>query len=133
MMEPLSEVPAMRWLLVLLLLTGCATAPTTTAPAAKARESAVTLTGSGMRQTEPFQLAGGDYRVDWEASKTGTASSCYHGAVFRPVTDGPAQPIAGELLSASKSTTTYLYRIAPGRYYIVVSSGCTWRFTISPQ
>lgn len=100
------------------------------------RQTAITVSGSGIENSDPFQLNGGDYMVEWTATPQ-TDTGCYHGATLQ-TTDESAfvfEMLANELLdsSARASGSTNVYGLDEGEYYIEANSGCDWEFVITQR
>jgi hypothetical protein len=134
---PLTARRAIAGVVVLVLVVAAFSAlgkPGATTPAQAAPQAPIHMQGSGMMNTGPFNLDGGDHTVTWTATDTGSSSvGCYHGAFIRPTSGGGADLLANEMLDGgqTKSGATHLYNVAAGSYYIDVSSGCGWQFDIS--
>lgn len=105
------------------------------APGDVSTRGPVSVQGSGVEESRPFQLAG-DYLVIWSA-KAGSGG-CYHVAFLERTDGGPmidemfvketvwggAPPLTG---------TTRLYDLDAASYYVDVTSGCRWTFTFAPN
>lgn len=105
---------------------GASVCPTATAPGAP-----VVLTGSGSRNSAPFTLAGGDYKASWSVEAAG---DCLHRSYLRS-TDPDALAREGIGEGDPPRGETYVYGLAPGRYYVETqSTSCgEWTITIGRQ
>jgi hypothetical protein len=119
---------------ILALFVGACAAPQV-APGMAAPQAPVHLQGSGIMNTAPFRLGGGDYTVAWTATDTGSITvGCYHGASLHQTSGrGGSELLVNELLDGgqTKGGTTHVYNVAAGSYYIDASSGCAWEFDIT--
>ena len=118
-------------LLVALTLAGCS-AQTSTTGAAAAPES-FTFSGSGMQNTSPFTLAGGNYSVAWTATPHSSVG-CYHGVSLARTDGGFGAPLLVNAMpktSAAVSGTTNAYNVKAGEFFFQVSSGCDWTIAIA--
>lgn len=111
-------------------------APAPTATAVKQTQEAVTRSGKGITQTDPFPLAAGSYEIHWQAVNQGPGG-CYHGGALMAVdqTGFLPQLVGNEMVDAGKTDegTTNAYNLKAGRYYFSMSSGCQWTVTILPR
>jgi DUF971 family protein len=124
------SVHALSTISLALLLAACTAAPAAKVTAAPQRQ-AVTVTGSGIMNSEPFRLSG-DYSVDW----TATASSdvgCYHGTSLEPTGTGRGADLISKEVSGTESGTVGVYGLASGSYYVRAASGCDWTFRFEPR
>ena len=96
-----------------------------------------TVSGSGIMQSAPFVLGGGDYSVTWSASETDDDTptvGCYHSATLRSAGGGTTSERLGSGdVSGEGTGTTTLYGIGTGRYYVDAASGCDWSITFTPS
>lgn len=96
-----------------------------------------TITGQGTMKTSLFTLNGGTYKVNWQATPTGSSSvvGCFHGANLVPETASFGQNLGSGQVAANATTTgeTFAYNVKPGRYYIDATSGCQWSITLTNQ
>jgi hypothetical protein len=94
-----------------------------------------TMADQGTKNTAVFTLAGGTYKVNWEATPVGPSGSCFHGARLVPESGssgenlGSGTPAAGAPLTGE----TFIYKLRPGRYYIDATSSCRWSITLTNQ
>jgi hypothetical protein len=97
-------------------------------------QAPITISGSGIENSAPFHLNGGDYRVTWTATPDSDVG-CYHGANLDSNEVDVFEVLANEILdsAAPMSGSTYVYGLDPGRYYINANSGCDWSFTFTQQ
>lgn len=120
----------------LLLLVACTdSTPATRDPApAVERQGPITVSGTGISNSDPFQLNGGDYHIAWTATPDHDIG-CYHGASLAPTVGTGSEHLVNELLdsAAPMTGTTNVYGMEPGQYYINASSGCAWEFVISQR
>ncbi len=102
------------------------------APKPRPTPETVTMKGRGTKNTQRFELSGGDYVVRWTASSANTFG-CFHGAFLRSV-DGTStfEDVGSELINGRRTVNgeTNLYGLGPGQYYFDVNSGCSWSLTI---
>jgi hypothetical protein len=115
--------------------------PTTTSLPATAISSAtnpVTISGQGTMNTKPFDLAAGNYTVDWTAKDNQGSGrvGCFHGASLKPVTPGRSfsESLGSGQVGASQTATgqTQIYGVPAGQYYVDTTSGCAWTITLTP-
>lgn len=122
--------------LALLLAESCTPAPveTPTATPPPPIEQPVVVTGSGMTQTRPFVLAGGNYTIDWTAQDKNPRTPCFHSGALRGVDNSTTQSLGLKSVDAGQSASgeTTAYHLIPGQYYLSMTSGCDWSVTISP-
>ena len=96
----------------------------------------IRLDGDSTTTTRPFDLAGGDYQVAWEAELERGRTSCYVGSRLRRFGDqNPGALLFHTTLNTSNDRTssgeTRLFGVAAGRYLLdVMTTGCTWKLTI---
>lgn len=96
----------------------------------------IRLEGEASATTRPFDLAGGDYRVAWEAELQKSNPSCYVGSRLRRAdTQNPGSLVVHTTLNTSNDRTssgaTRLFGVAPGRYVLdVMTTGCSWKITL---
>lgn len=115
-----------------------AATPTATPTPAPAPLSTLPLTfdGDDTATTRPFDLAGGDYRVAYEAEIERGHQSCYVGTRLRRATDSnPGSLVVHTTLNSSSDRTqsgeTRLFGVTPGRYVLdVMTTGCAWKITL---
>jgi len=97
-----------------------------------------TIAGQGTMKTSLFTLAGGTYKVNWQATDPpggGASVGCFHGARLTPEAGsfgenlGSGTPAAGATLTGE----TFAYSVKPGRYFIDATSGCQWSITLTNQ
>ncbi len=108
------------------------TAEVVDAPAA---EQPVALTGTGVMQTQAFTLAGGNYAVAWAAHDP-TGRGCFLGSYLWPLADHVIpQLLTNQQVPGGQQfgSQTQAYRVAPGDYYLKITSDCDWAFTIQAQ
>ena len=108
------------------------TAPPASCPTATASAAPVVLTGPGSGNSAPFTLAGGDYKASWSIEAAG---DCLHRSYLRS-TDPDALAREGIGEGDPPRGETYVYGLAPGRYYVETqsTSGCgEWTITIGRQ
>lgn len=112
--------------------------PTSTATPATvaATPQGLTMAGHGTVKTTPFELAGGNYSIDWAATDP-TGFGCIHtgslknvDGTFNAQNAGTGRPTRD---ASSRTGTTQAYNVKPGRYYLDVISGCDWTITLTPQ
>lgn len=96
-----------------------------------------TVAGQGMMKTALFALAGGTYKVNWQASdaSAGDFVGCFHGAQLRSESAAFGESIGGGSVAADATLTgeTFVYSVKPGRYYVDATSGCRWSITLTNQ
>jgi hypothetical protein len=96
----------------------------------------IRLEGESSATTRPFDLAGGDYWVTWEAERVKDNDSCYLGSRLRRVENAnPGALVVHTTLNRSNDRTssgeTRLFAVTPGRYVLdVMTTGCSWKFTL---
>ncbi|MGE3913583.1 MAG: hypothetical protein AB7K36_29805 [Chloroflexota bacterium] len=96
----------------------------------------IKLEGDSTTTTQPFNLAGGDYRVAWSVEIQRGNSSCYVGSRLRRFGDqNPGALLTHVTLNTSNDRTvdgeTRLFSVAPGRYVLdVMTTGCSWKLAI---
>lgn len=96
----------------------------------------IRLEGDASATTRPFDLAGGDYRVTWEAELQRSNPSCYVGSRLRRAdTSTPGSLVVHTTLNTSNDRTTSgetrLFGVAPGRYVLdMTTTGCSWKITL---
>lgn len=96
----------------------------------------VKLEGESSATTRPFDLAGGDYGVSWEAERVKDNDSCYLGSRLRRVEHAnPGALVVHTTLNTANDRTssgeTRLFAVAPGRYVLdVMTTGCSWKITL---
>jgi hypothetical protein len=120
--------------------TGTGTQSITTPPPAPSPTAQtglpIKLDGDASATTRPFELAGGDYRVAWEAERQKDNPSCYVGARLRRAdSQNPGALLVHTTLNTSNDRTssgeTRLFAVAPGRYVLdVTTTGCSWKITL---
>jgi hypothetical protein len=99
-------------------------------------EKPVTLSGSGVMQTKPFSLAGGNYVSDWSASDP-TGMGCMQSGFLESA--DPSFSVMFDVGTkilfprSSDRGTAPLPGLQAGHYYLDMTSGCNWTVTISPQ
>lgn len=122
-----------RSLIVLLLLAACNGGG---GGADTPAQQPVTVSGSGIENSDPFRLAAGDYAVEWTATPH-SDTGCYHGANLESTDESRFvfEPLANELLDSATpvSGSTNIYGLDGGEYYVAASSGCDWRFVFTAQ
>ena len=102
-------------------------------------ELPMSLSGNDESSSKPFNLAGGDYPVRWEASLQHGKTSCYVGARLRRFDDqNPGALVMHTTLGSTKDRSvggdTRLFSVAPGRYVLdVTTTGCSWKLTIQAR
>jgi hypothetical protein len=103
--------------------------PPVEAPAQREPE-AVTVEGGGDGNSAPLELAGGDYLVT-----VTVRGPCYYALDLNPIPDG--RRITITRMDAAGETTSYLYGLDAGRYFVSVITGpvpsCPWRVTLESQ
>lgn len=107
-----------------------------TKPVAPQKDEPVTLDGKGIMKTPPFELRGGNYTISWTANDTPNGLGCYHGGAMKNVdSTSTSETVANASVPKGQSAagTTQAYNLKAGRYYLDMSSGCTWSVTIAPQ
>lgn len=94
----------------------------------------ITVEGAGTKNTDPFWLSGGNYKVRWTA-RASSSTGCHHTAELVSLSDnrfskgvGSRGPRGNESLTDETS----VYRVPTGNYYLQVISGCSWKITIEP-
>jgi hypothetical protein len=99
-----------------------------------APQAPITVTGSGIENSAPFHLNGGDYRVAWTATPH-SDGGCYHGLHLEPTGGSGGEWLAAEMIdtAAPMNDSTYVYGVSAGSYYINANSGCDWTVTLSQQ
>lgn len=96
----------------------------------------IKLEGESSATTRPFDLAGGDYWVTWEAERVKDNDSCYLGSRLRRVQNAnPGALVVHTTLNTANDRTssgeTRLFAVAPGRYVLdVMTTGCSWKITL---
>lgn len=124
-------------------VTGTTTSASAQAPVAAPSPTAqsslpIKLEGDASATTRAFELAGGDYRVAWEAELQKQNQSCYVGSRLRRAdTQNPGALVVHTTLNTSNDRTssgdTRLFGVAPGRYVLdVMTTGCSWKITLLP-
>jgi hypothetical protein len=100
------------------------------------QETTISFSGSSTLKTKSFDLEGGNYTIDWTATDTNGRVGCSHGGYLKAVDPNVfmlesfgSSPGAGE----TKSGSTEVYNLKPGKYYFQLFSGCDWTVRISPQ
>jgi hypothetical protein len=103
-------------------------------------ELPMSISGNDESSSKPFNLAGGDYPMRWEANLQHGKTSCYVGARLRRFDDqNPGALVMHTTLGSTKDPSvggdTRLFSVAPGRYVLdVATTGCSWKLTIqAPQ
>lgn len=95
----------------------------------------IEIRGASGKNTDLFSLAGGTYKVRWEAQDPPgrVRVGCYHGASLVAEAGGFSESIANAAIEAGGGQTaeTNVYRVPAGRFYLRINSGCTWAFWIS--
>lgn len=101
------------------------------------QDDRITFEGRQDKNTDPFWLSGGNYRVRSSATpRAGSSIGCFHSVGLAPVTPGgrsflggPGSVEGGETVTAE----TNVYNVPSGNYYVKVISGCSrWKVTIEP-
>lgn len=114
-----------------------ATPLNTPSPLTQPADAPVAITGKGILKTDAFQLAAGDYVIEWTATATDTMlSGCLHGGELT----SPEMPTVHESLGSTGVKTgqtahgsTNAYALKAGRYYFSMVSGCEWSVAIRPR
>jgi hypothetical protein len=137
------SVPAVRRLALLLVLAVAACSgddndggfvADLTVPASSSPPETVTLTGEGEMSTDPFDLAGGDYKVAFDFQ-----GSCYYSATMyeQDAEPGSIDGIPEEVGSGDGPVAgdTNAYRVESGSHYVRVITGpppgCPWTITLT--
>jgi hypothetical protein len=104
-------------------------------PAASVAEQPVFVEGEAYHKSLPFRLAGGNYRLDWEAVPMlrGGSGGCFIGTRIIS-TDGKFREEAVSAMAEGDKDTgsSALYNVPAGTYYLDSSSGCKWRIAFRP-
>lgn len=113
---------------------GISAATSSPSPALAASALPIEVDGSTSSTSNPFDLAGGDYRVTWAIEREGGADSCYVGVRLRRSTEtsAPGRLVLHTTLNTSNDTTSSgesrLFAVPPGRYALdVMTTGCSWK------
>lgn len=103
--------------------------PPVEVPAQREPET-VTVEAEGDGNSRPLELNGGDYLVT-----VTVRSPCCYAFDLEPIPDGRGIRITR--MDEVGETTTYLYGLDAGRYFVSVSTGpvpsCPWRVTVESQ
>lgn len=88
--------------------------------------------GAGQRASDPFELAAGDYRLDWQATASG--HGCPFSVDLTPI--GHKELILGvlDIVPGSETRTgSKIWAVDGGRYsWSVTSLDCTWSIELRP-
>jgi hypothetical protein len=100
-------------------------------------ESPLVFTGDLTRNTEAFELVGGDYRSRWsvEAEPGGCAWYARLEAADNESFSAEMGGFDSGAGSGTISDETFVYAVPPGRYYIAVGTSCDgqpWSVELSP-
>jgi hypothetical protein len=96
----------------------------------------ITIDGDSSTTSKPLDLAGGDYKVTWEATLQKGKTSCYVGSWLRHFeSQNPGVLVLHATLGSTKdhssSGETRLFSVTPGRYVLdIMTTGCDWKFSI---
>jgi hypothetical protein len=96
----------------------------------------IELAGDASATSQPFELAGGDYRVTWAIERQRGNASCYVGGrLRRSETSAPGTLVLHTTLNTSNDSTSSgesrLFGVAPGRYVMdVMTTGCRWEIAL---
>jgi hypothetical protein len=105
--------------------------PECTAPAAAG--GAQDVNGVGSRNSAPFRLDGGAYRVNWSlSSEFPTVISFSLRSADETTNRGQATIASGPITPGPRVDVTYLYNVAPGTYYIDALAPAGWDVTLTP-
>lgn len=108
-------------------------------PPPVAGDNTIRLGADRGQNTQPFQLAAGNYTVRWQVQLQPTASSCYVGATLYRVegkrrVEGLINTSISRDTGRSASGETQVYGVLAGAHYLDVSeTGCSWSIEIRPQ
>lgn len=116
---------------LVLLLLSCSASPGNVTP--RQGEQPRTLTGHGQQNSDAFPLAGGAYRVSWQATPQ-PDGTCMHAAFLKPASNEGGQMLWHVTdYRQIPGGETMLHGVAAGDYYLQVVSSCpSWNVTISP-
>jgi hypothetical protein len=94
----------------------------------------VTLTGAGIMSTQPFDLAGGAYAVQWQAASPSTVNRTLM-LLLKPADGGAFGSLiaGGQLDEIGASGGTNVYAVKPGTYYLDVTAPGAWTITVTPR
>jgi hypothetical protein len=97
-----------------------------------------TIADQGSKKTALFTLAGGTYKVNWQATDPpgGAATvGCFHGARLVPESGSFGEDLGSGQVAANATVNgeTFAYNFKPGRYYIDATSTCRWSITLTNQ
>jgi hypothetical protein len=105
--------------------------PECTAPAATGGVQDVN--GVGSRNSAPFRLDGGAYRVNWSlSSQEPTAIWFSLRSADESANHTQATIASGPITPGPRVDVTYLYNVAPGTYYISAIAPAGWDVTLTP-
>lgn len=97
----------------------------------------ITISGPRGMNTAPFDLAAGNYKVQWTASRGSMPAG--NMIVYAKRVDGGFFPgmtaLTNELIGqdrTSASGETYLYGVRDGQHYLTVTSAGEWSVTLTP-
>lgn len=117
--------------------------PAIESPSRTSAAASVVLVGRGNRQSDPFYLAGGTYRIYWAA--WGAAPEyppCAHSAELVAVDPTNAMTSRAHVASLAKlvdvpasggSDERYIANLKAGYYALDIASECSWQFAVSPS
>ena len=90
--------------------------------APKSWHTVTTFTGNGIKQTAPFSIQGGEWRMNWQT--TGQ----FNFILNADSTDGSSESCSGANIIGNGSDTSYCYQ--SGQFYLEVNTGNQWTITV---
>lgn len=115
------------------------TAPSEAGPIATPQptQEPITLNGAlATHKTDPFQLVGGTYRVEWRAAAPSTRN-CQFRAWLRPTADSRAsKEVTTRIIPSGQEALglAWVYDVAPGEHYLDLTPSfgerCQWTLTM---
>lgn len=110
---------------------GAALSPGTLPASAQASADPITITGNGQKQSAPFALAGGTYRVDWSLSNP-TSRLAWMTLESTTEVSVPQSEFV-HTMEKDPSGQTFLYKLKPGTYYLRAFAPAAWSVTFTPD
>jgi hypothetical protein len=107
----------------------------------RSADAPIIISGIGSQTTDTFYLTGGTYRSEWSAwGERPEFPPCTHSIELMA-----ADPVNGEtslghvfdlanlvhVPATGASSTSYVYNVKPGGYYLDVNSACGWQVALS--
>jgi hypothetical protein len=104
-------------------------------------DAPIIISGIGSQTTDTFYLAGGTYRSEWSAwGERPEFPPCTHSIELMAADPANGETSLGHVSDLANlvhvpatgaSSTSYVYNVKPGGYYLDVNSACGWQVALS--